>query len=231
MANFFATTAARAHLFSMNFLPPSHELALFATAAIVLLLIPGPAVLYIVARSVDQGRTAGLASAAGIATGSLVHVAAASLGLSALLLSSATAYSAVKYAGAAYLFYLGVKKFRERRSATDGLEPVNHIPLRKICSQGILVNVLNPKTAIFFFAFLPQFVSPARGHVTFQFFALGMVFALMGWTSDSAWALCAGSAAKWLRGNKRFIDNERYVAGTVYMGLGLATAFSGARHK
>jgi threonine/homoserine/homoserine lactone efflux protein len=215
----------------MNFLPPAHDLALFATAAIVLLLVPGPAVLYIVARSVDQGRAAGLASAAGIATGTLVHVLAASLGLSALLLSSATAYSAVKYAGAAYLFYLGIKKFCERSRTENEMEHVSLIPLRKVFAQGILVNVLNPKTALFFFAFLPQFVSPARGHVTLQFFTLGMLFAVMGWASDSTWAIFAGSSAHWLRGNRRFIANERYAAGTVYMGLGLATALSGARHK
>jgi len=215
----------------MNVLPPPHDFALFITAAMVLLLIPGPAVLYIIARSLDQGRGAGLASAAGIAIGTLVHVLAASLGLSALLLSSATAYSAVKYAGAAYLFYIGIKKFRERPQTGNGMGSAERIPMRKVFAQGIVVNVLNPKTAIFFFAFLPQFVSPARGHITIQFFTLGMLFAVMGWASDSTWALSAGSAAKWLRGNRRFIQNERYAAGTVYMGLGLATAFSGAKHK
>jgi threonine/homoserine/homoserine lactone efflux protein len=215
----------------MNFLPPTHDLVLFVTAAVVLLLIPGPAVLYIVARSVDQGRMAGLASAAGIATGAFVHALAASLGLSALLLSSATAYSVVKYAGAAYLFYLGIKKFRERPRTGNGMEHVAPIPMRKVFAQGILVNVLNPKTAIFFFAFLPQFVSSARGHITLQFFTLAMMFAVMGWASDSVWALSAGSAAHWLRGNRRFIENERYAAGTVYMGLGLATALTGSRHK
>jgi threonine/homoserine/homoserine lactone efflux protein len=103
--------------------------------------------------------------------------------------------------------------------------------MRKVFGQGILVNVLNPKAAIFFFALLPQFVNPARGHVGLQFFSLGMTFALMGWASDSAWALSAGSAAHWLRGNKKFIENERYFAGTVYMGLGVAAALSGSRHK
>lgn len=215
----------------MAFLPPPHDLVLFATAAIVLLLIPGPAVLYIVARSVDQGRLAGLASSTGIAVGTLVHVLAASLGLSALLVSSATAYSIVKYAGAAYLFYLGIKKFRERPKNGNGMQHVEPIPMRKVFAQGIFVNVLNPKTAIFFFAFLPQFVSPARGHVTLQFFTLGMLFAVMGWMSDSTWAMSAGSAAHWLRGNRRFIENERYAAGTVYVGLGLATALTGSRHK
>ena len=214
----------------MNFLPPANELLLFVTAAMVLLIIPGPAVLYIVSRSVDQGRRAGLASSSGIATGGLVHVVAATLGLSALLVSSATAYSFVKYAGAAYLIYLGIKKFRERPVSGE-VERAEPVPLRRVYLQGVVVNVLNPKTAIFFFAFLPQFVSPARGHVTLQFFALGMLFSLMGFVSDSMWALMAGSAAGWLRGNETFIRRQRYVAGTVYMGLGLATALSGSRHK
>jgi threonine/homoserine/homoserine lactone efflux protein len=164
-----------------------------------LLLIPGPAVLYIVTRSVDQGRRAGLASSSGIATGTLAHVLAAALGLSALLVSSAVAYSVVKYAGAAYLFYLGVKKFRERPATANELKHVQALPLRRVYAQGVLVNVLNPKTAIFFFAFLPQFVNPARGYVSGQFLALGMLFTLVGLTTDSVWALTAGSAAGWLR--------------------------------
>lgn len=215
----------------MNLLPPWHDLALFVSAAIVLLLIPGPAVMYIVARSVDQGRPAGLASSSGIAVGTLMHVLAASLGLSALLVSSAVAYSIVKYAGAAYLFYLGIKKFHEHPTMRNGVKRVEPIPLRKVFTQGILVQMLNPKIAIFFFAFLPQFISPARGHITLQLFLLGMIFATMGWMSDATWALSAGSAAHWLRENRKFIENERYAAGTVYMGLGLATAISGSRHK
>lgn len=204
---------------------------MFVSAATILLLIPGPAVLYVVARSMDQGRVAGLASAAGIAVGTLVHVLAASLGLSALLISSALAYSAVKYVGACYLFYLGIKKFRERPGYASHQPQSDPVPVRKVFAQGVVVNVLNPKTAIFFFAFLPQFVSPARGRVSLQFLALGMMFAAMGWTSDSLWALSAGSAAHWLRRNKGVTNNQRYVAGTVYLGLGLAAAVSGTRHK
>jgi threonine/homoserine/homoserine lactone efflux protein len=215
----------------MGFLPGWSDLLLFISAALVLLFIPGPAVLYIVARSVEQGRRAGLASASGIATGTLAHVLAATLGLSALLLSSAIAYSVVKYAGAVYLLYLGIKKFRERPAVRDELQQVPALPLRRIYAQGILVQVLNPKTAIFFFAFLPQFVNPARGHVSLQFFVLGMVFILLGLSSDSVWALTAGSAAGWLRQNQAFIRNERYISGTVYLGLGMATAVSGSRHK
>ena len=130
-------------------LPPARDLFLFMTAALVLLVIPGPAVLYIVARSVDQGRRAGLASSAGIATGTLVHVFAAALGLSALLVSSAKAYSLVKYAGAVYLFYLGIKKLRERLPADDEIQNAPPVPLRRVYAQGVLVNVLNPKTAVF----------------------------------------------------------------------------------
>ena len=215
----------------MSFLPPLNDLLLFATAALVLLLIPGPAVLYIVARSVDQGRRAGLASSSGIATGTLAHVMAATLGLSALLVSSAAAYSFVKYAGAAYLFYLGIKKFRERYSAGDEVRHVPPLPLRRIYTQGVLVQVLNPKTAIFFFAFLPQFVNPARGQVSLQFLALGMLFTVMGFVSDSVWAFTAGAAAGWLRRNQTYLRNQRYVSGTVYLGLGMATAVSGSRHK
>jgi threonine/homoserine/homoserine lactone efflux protein len=197
------------------------------TAAIVLLAIPGPAVLYIVARSVDQGRKAGLASCSGIATGGLVHVLAATLGLSALLVSSAMAYSVVKYAGAAYLIYLGIMKLREHPVAAGCVKHVQPASLRHIYTQGIVVQVLNPKTAIFFFAFLPQFVNPTRGPVTLQFLALGMAFTVMGLVSDSLWALTAGSAASWLQRNRIFLRHQQHVSGTVYIGLGLATAASG----
>jgi len=214
----------------MNLLLPSRELLFFMTAAIVLLVIPGPAVLYIVARSVDQGRKAGLASCSGITTGGLVHVLAAAFGLSALLVSSVMAYSVVKYAGAAYLVYLGIKKLREHPVAVDGVKHVQPASLRRVYAQGVLVQVLNPKTAIFFFAFLPQFVNPTRGSVTLQFLALGMIFIVMGFISDSLWALTAGSAASWLQRNRAFLRRQKYVSGTVYIGLGLATAASGTRH-
>jgi threonine/homoserine/homoserine lactone efflux protein len=215
----------------MNLLPPPRDLLFFMTAAMVLLIIPGPAVLYIVARSVDHGRKAGLASCSGIATGGLVHVFAAAFGLSALLLSSAMAYSIVKCAGAAYLIYLGIKKLCERPADPAVVRHVQPASLRHVYTQGVLVQVLNPKTAIFFFAFLPQFVNPARGSVTLQFLALGMLFTVMGFASDSLWALTAGSAAGWLQRNRTFLRYQKYVSGTVYIGLGLATAASGSRHS
>ena len=214
----------------MHLLPPPRDLLVFMTAAIVLLVMPGPAVLYIVGRSVDQGRKAGLASCSGIATGGLAHVLAATFGLSALLVSSAIAYSAVKYAGAAYLVYLGIKKLRERPAAF-GMKHVQPASLRHVYAQGILVQVLNPKAAIFYFAFLPQFVNPARGPAALQFLALGLVFEVLGFSSDSLWALTAGSAAGWLQRNRTFLRHQQHVSATVYIGLGLVTAASGASHN
>jgi len=208
---------------------PNHtSLLIFVSTAALLLAIPGPAVLYIVGRSIGHGRNAGLVSAFGIGVGTLIHTAAAAVGLSALLVSSATAFSVVKYLGAAYLVYLGVQRLRSKESLTatsDTAAPRG--TLARVFSQGIVVNVLNPKTALFFFAFLPQFIDPARGHVATQILSLGVLFAAMGTTSDSLWALFSGSVAGWLRGNQRWMRNERYVSGGILISLGLATAFAG----
>jgi threonine/homoserine/homoserine lactone efflux protein len=212
----------------MSLLPPPRELLFFVTAAIILLVTPGPAVLYIVTRSVDQGRRSGFASACGIATGGLVHVLAATFGLSALLVSSAAAYAVVKYVGAAYLIYLGVRKFREQAADIDRIKHVQPASLRRVYAQGVFVQILNPKSAIFFFAFLPQFVSPSRGPVGLQFLALGLLFGAMGFASDSLWAFTAGAASGWLRRNRTWLRHQQHVAGSVYIGLGLATAASGS---
>ena len=159
-------------------MPDASSLALFTVAAITLLVIPGPSVLYIVTRSVDQGRAAGLASVGGIHVGTLVHVAAAALGLSALLVSSATAYNAVRWLGAAYLVWLGVRRLLARDeevAAAAGPEARRH-GLGRVFAQGVVVNVLNPKTALFFFAFLPQFVDVARGSVRLQVVVFGAAY-------------------------------------------------------
>jgi threonine/homoserine/homoserine lactone efflux protein len=203
---------------------------LFISAALVLLVIPGPAVFYILGRSIGQGRGAGLVSALGISVGSLFHTAAAAVGLSALLMSSAVAFSAVKYLGAAYLIYLGIQKLRNEEAAefSGNIRPVK---LSRIFAQGIVVNVLNPKAALFFLAFLPQFVDPTRGHVAGQILFLGVLFAVLGVTSDSLWALFAGTVAHWLRGNARWMRTQRYVSGGMLISLGLATAFAGSSSK
>ena len=158
-------------------MPDATSLALFAAAAFALAVVPGPAVLYIVAQSVDQGRLAGLVSALGIATGSLVHVVAATVGLSSLLASSATAFTIVKFAGAAYLIVLGIRRLATReRFEEDDVARVPR-PRRRLYRDGVVVNVLNPKTALFFLAFLPQFVDPGAGAATLQILLLGLMFA------------------------------------------------------
>ncbi len=210
---------------------PSHtSLLLFVSAALALLMIPGPAVFYIVGRAMGQGRAAGLVSALGIAVGTLFHVAAAVVGLSALLMSSALAFSVVKYLGAAYLIFLGLQKLRNKDSfAPSG--PAERTPLRRVFAQGIVVNILNPKTALFFFAFIPQFVDSSRGKVQSQIFFLGTLFAMMGALTDSLWGLFAGTLARWLRGNSRWTQAPRYVSGGMLISLGVATAFAGSGAK
>ena len=212
---------------------PSHsQLLFFISAALILLAIPGPAVLYIVGRSIGQGRNAGFVSALGIGVGTLVHTAAAAVGLSALLVSSATAFSIVKYLGAAYLVFLGIQRLRSNESLAAAADPATpRASLTRVFTQGIVVNILNPKTALFFFAFIPQFIDPARGHVATQIASLGVLFACMGTSSDSIWAFFSSSVAGWLRGNPHWMRNERYVSGGILISLGLATAFAGPSAK
>lgn len=211
-------------------MPDSSTLALFLAAALALLLVPGPSVLYIVARGIDQGRAAGLVSAVGVGLGSLTHVVAASLGLSALLLSSTLAFAVIKYAGAAYLVYLGVRTLLSRSPAElpDEAEPRS---LPRVFVQGIVVEALNPKTALFFFAFLPQFIDSARGSVAAQTLVLGGLLVALGVCIDSLYALLAGSAGRLLRRDARILAWRRRLTGSVYIGLGLTTALAGSDGK
>src|SRR4051794_31606556 len=156
-------------------MPSLSALELFAIAALALIVIPGPAVLYIVSQSVGHGRRSGLAAVAGVELGAFVHVAGAALGVSAVIASSATAFSALKLAGGAYLIVLGIRRLRER-DAAPAAAPARVRALRTTFRQGVIVSALNPKTALFFLAFLPQFVDPARGRVALQAAILGLVF-------------------------------------------------------
>jgi threonine/homoserine/homoserine lactone efflux protein len=210
--------------------PDASSFALFLAAAIALLVVPGPAVFYIVAQSIDQGRTAGLVSTLGIGAGGLVHVAAAAIGLSSLLVSSAEAFTAVKYAGAAYLVFLGVRRLLGRDEPTDPAVR-GRKSLSRLFRQGVVVNVLNPKTALFFFAFLPQFVDIDAGKVGAQIAVLGVIFVVLGLASDGVYALVAGTLGERLRGSERVLRIQRYVSGTVFVGLGLATAVSSSNRK
>ncbi len=204
------------------------QLYFFMAASLALLLVPGPAVLYITARSANQGRLAGLVSVLAIETANFTQAVAATLGLSAILLSSALAFDVVKYLGAAYLIYLGVRKLLTREE-TAGNETIAQESLARIYWQGLVVNLLNPKTALFFFAFLPQFVDPNKGNVMGQTLLLGAIFVGMAIITDSLYALLASSLAERLRGSRHFQKGQRYFAGLVYVGLGITTALTGSK--
>jgi threonine/homoserine/homoserine lactone efflux protein len=203
--------------------PSPGTLLVFVGVVAAFAAVPGPAVLYIVTHSVDQGRRAGLASALGIAAGAVVHVAAASLGLSVIVARSATAFSVVKVAGGCYLIWLGMRRLLTRADpAAPGLaitrDPVR---LRRIFGQGVVVNVLNPKTALFFLAFLPQFVDPGSGPAAAQVFVLGVVFIAVALASDSTYAVVASAVAGRLRRGRRATRAVERASGAVYVGLGV----------
>ena len=204
------------------------QLYLFLGATLALLLVPGPAVLYITARSANQGRLAGLVSVLAIETANFLQAVAATLGLSAILLSSALAFDVVKYLGAAYLIYLGVRKLLLPDEATVKGD-VKVESLARIYWQGFAINLLNPKTALFFFAFLPQFVDPTKGNVTAQTLLLGAIFVGLALITDSLYALLASSLAERMRGSQHFQKGQRYFAGLVYVGLGITTALTGSK--
>jgi threonine/homoserine/homoserine lactone efflux protein len=215
-------------------MPDPATLLLFAGSAATLVLIPGPNLIYIVTRSVEAGRGAGLASVLGVETGTMIHVAAAAFGLTALLASSAVAFEVVKYAGVAYLVYLGVRALRAggakgaggaRRAS--GAQPETGPPavgVGRTVAEGALVNVLNPKVSLFFLAFLPQFVDPANGAATTQILALGAVFLAIATVLDLLFVLAAGLVGERLRGGA-----GRRLAGGVYLALAAVAAATGGR--
>jgi threonine/homoserine/homoserine lactone efflux protein len=210
-------------------MPDTSNFALFVVAALVLLIVPGPSVLYIVARSIEGGRTAGLVSVLGVQTGAMVHIAFATLGLSAILASSAVAFSVVKWLGAAYLVWLGLRRIFGRDEGEDdvAVEPAG---LWRVFSQGVIVNTLNPKTALFFLAFLPQFVDPARGAAWTQILLLGATFVILALCSDGLYALLSGTAGGWLRRRMKgasFRRGQRFISGGILIGLGAVAAASG----
>jgi threonine/homoserine/homoserine lactone efflux protein len=204
--------------------PAPSTLALFALAALALIAIPGPNMVYVATRSMSEGRRSGLASALGLETGTIIHVCAASAGLSALIASSATAFNALRYLGAAYLVYLGVKALRQRDKARAESAP-RPVSLGRAYRQAIVVQLLNPKVALFFLAFLPQFVDPDRGPVWPQVLVLGAVLGALGFVMDCLYAVVSAAAAGRLRGR-----GGGKVTGGVYLLLGAAAALTGGRH-
>jgi len=204
-------------------MPSPGTYAVFLATAMALLAVPGPAVLYVVTRSIEMGRAGGISSVAGITTGTVVHVTLATAGLSSLILASTVAFDAVKYVGAAYLVFLGIRRLVTRKEETlDGERAPR--TRRRAYTQGIVVNLTNPKTIVFVFAFLPQFVDVNAGHVWLQVLVLGFSFAGLGFLSDSAYALAAGTVADRLRGSRGIARFERWFGGSVLVGLGVAAA-------
>jgi threonine/homoserine/homoserine lactone efflux protein len=212
-------------------MPSPTTLLVFALAAGVLVVIPGPNHIYIVTRSIAQGRRVGLASALGVETGTLVHITAAAIGLSALIASSAVAFNFVRYLGAAYLAFLGLRAILGDHGAQlqDGRPRAGSA--RRAYVDGILVNVLNPKVALFFLAFLPQFVDPHRGAAATQILVLGFVVFVIATTSDIVYALAAGALGSWLRGRPAFARRQRFLTGGIYLGLAAVATFAGSERR
>jgi threonine/homoserine/homoserine lactone efflux protein len=203
-------------------MPSANAILLFCLAGIALAVVPGPAVTYIVTQSVDKGRRAGVVSALGVASGGLVHVAAATAGLSALIASSAAAFTAVKLVGAVYLIAVGIRRILDKDEDVLDAEapPASH---RKLYTQGVVVNVLNPKTALFFLAFLPQFVNTDHA-VAPQVAVLGILFVAIAVVSDLAYALLADLLAGRIRRSGRGARIRRYVTGGIFIALGVTAA-------
>jgi threonine/homoserine/homoserine lactone efflux protein len=209
-------------------MPDATTYGLFVLAALALLLVPGPAVFYVIARGIEGGRPAGLVSCLGIEVGTLLHAAFAAVGLSAVVASSATAFAVVKWLGAAYLVYLGLKKLFGRDEPIEPVE-VEREPLGRVFVQGVLVQVLNPKVALFFLAFLPQFVDPSRGPVWAQILLLGATLGAIGFFTDGLYALLGGTAGGWLKRRGTGLRRTgRYLSGGVYLALGAASAATGS---
>jgi threonine/homoserine/homoserine lactone efflux protein len=204
-------------------MPSLSTYAVFLATGMVLLLIPGPAVIYVVTRSIEMGRGGGLASVAGITTATVAHVTLATVGLSSLLLASRVAFDVVRYVGVAYLLLLGVRRLLGRGLDSGDEEPAPRTR-RRAYTQGIVVNLTNPKTIVFVFAFLPQFVDPHARHAWLQVLVLGLSFAILGCLSDSVWALAAGTVADRLRGSDRLARVQRWVGGGTLVGLGILAA-------
>jgi threonine/homoserine/homoserine lactone efflux protein len=200
----------------------------FVAAGLLLNITPGPDVLYIVGRSLAQGRIAGVISALGISTGCLFHVAAAALGLSALVLAVPVAYDIVRYTGAAYLVWLGVRAIVSKSSPLN-VQRVDPDRLGRIFRQGMLTNILNPKVALFFLAFLPQFTDPARGSVPLQVTLLGLIFIANGTVVCVLYAIGASWLGEWLRTRYDIAAWLNRAMGGLFIGLGVRLAFGNRR--
>lgn len=207
-------------------MPMLTTLLLFVAMTVLICIVPGPDMLYIISRSTGQGRSAGVISCLGIATGGLLQTTAVALGISGIFLVVPFAYEIIKYIGAAYLVYLGIR-FIINREELQASSHDKKADFRKTFFQGSLTTLLNPKVALFYVAFLPQFVDPARGHVSLQLLILGLLFNITGLAVDASIALLASLLGSWLKRRSRAAKIVPWVAGSVLVGLGVRLAFSG----
>ena len=203
-----------------------HRFVLFFAAAVVLAITPGPGIFYVLARSLAGGKREGIRSSLGTFIGGLFHVLAAALGVSAVLATSAVAFHTVKYAGAAYLVYLGIRMIRTRDA---GLEVAASVPSQRAFQQGILTEALNPKTALFFLSFIPQFIAPAAGHVFLQFIVLGTISVALNTTADLLVVLLAAPLERQLKHSATFRRRQRVASGLGMIGLGAYLALAEAK--
>jgi threonine/homoserine/homoserine lactone efflux protein len=209
-------------------MPDAAHLAAFAVAALTIAVIPGPGMLYVLARSLGGGRSVGMRSSVGTGIGGLVHVAAAAAGLSALIAASATAFTILKYAGAAYLIWIGLRALLARDRPTDPLVAVTSPGALR---QGILTEALNPKTALFFLTFLPQFCQPENGPLALQMLVLGTISVVLNTLADVVVAHGAGRVSEWLRTRPKAWRRQQMATGGILVGLGVYTAAAGHRAK
>lgn len=213
-------------------MPSLDSLAAFTVASFLLVVIPGPSVLFVVSRGVALGRRAALATVVGNAAGVYVQALAVAVGLGAVIERSAVLFEALKFAGAAYLVYLGVQAFRHRRSLAGVLDVAGSVrPTRHLLREGFLVGIANPKAMVFFAAILPQFVQPGGAPAGVQMALLGLVFVAVALVSDGLWGLAAGSARAWLSSSPRRLEVLGGAGGLTMIGLGIALAASGGRRN
>jgi threonine/homoserine/homoserine lactone efflux protein len=208
--------------------PAVPTLLTYAVAATLLIIVPGPNVIYIITRGIEQGRRAAIVSSLGVQTGMLFHIAAAMLGLSALVMSSEVVFHTVKYAGAAYLIWMGWRSIRAIPTDLNIPTHVARVPLRRLFTQGLIINVLNPKVGLFFLAFLPQFIDPGRGAAATQVLVLGTVFVTIAVLSDGVYALASGAIGDWLKKRAAIARQRGRFSGAIYVALGAFAAISGS---
>ncbi|MEE9442514.1 MAG: LysE family translocator [candidate division Zixibacteria bacterium] len=205
-------------------------LLLFATANFLVLITPGPAVMYTITRSLDQGKRAGLLSVYGLALGTFPHALAVAFGVASLLASSVSAFNIMRYIGAGYLIYLGICRLREGKMTWKVDVKKSRTGMAAFL-ESFVVGVLNPKSVLFFLAFLPQFIDPSRGNPMIQTLVLWVISQIMAVAVGSAYALLAARFRQWLSRRKTFSTAGNYISGSIYIGLGLAAALTGSKNK